>query len=342
MKQPLSTPEKPTGESQEKHADNAQAQPPDMENSVSAGDGGGTKAASASPNNTQRSEMNSSKKTSGAGQSGTETQNAIELLKADHQEVNQLFESFKNAKGRHQRNKLINQIAVALSVHTIIEEEIFYPACREHDVEEDDIDEAQVEHDTVKMLVRELLNGNLDDDYYDAKVAVLSEYVKHHVKEEEELVNGIFARLEKTDCDLKELGQELKERKDELMENEERLLERPPRIRSLNMLSQSSGSSGRPGGNGDNWRHLQSDDRGRSPRSGGWRGEETGGRDYGDYFQGEDREFDQDRFRGGSEGGGRRYGSGRYRDEPEDRPSGWYGASEGHSAGARRGRQRDY
>jgi len=361
MKQPLSTPEKPAGESQEKHADTVEAQPPQAETSLNAVDDGGTKAASASPTHNQRSEMNSPRKTSGTGKSGTENQNAIELLKADHQEVNQLFESFKNAKGRHQRKKLIEQIAVALGAHTIIEEEIFYPTCSKHGIEEDDLDEAQVEHDTIKMLVQELLDGNLDDDYFDAKVTVLSEYVKHHVKEEEEPEKGIFARVEKAGVDLAELGQELKERKDELMEYEERLLDRPPRIRSLHVLNQSLGSSGRSRDERGEGRHLQSESGRRSgggyageregglygssryPSQAGWRGEEAGGRGYGENFYGTDRDSDEDRFRGGPEGGGGRYGFGRGRGEPDDRPGGWYGDRNGHSAAARRGgRQRDY
>lgn len=171
--------------------------------------------------------------------SAKKTQNAIELLKADHREVDQLFEKFKSAKGRSQRKMLIEKIAIALNAHTMLEEEIFYPACSEHGIEEDDLDEAQVEHDTLKLLVRELVNGHLDDDYYDAKVTVLSEYVKHHVEEEEEPEKGIFARAEKAGLDLVELGHEIKERKEELMEDEERLLARPPRIRSLHIAIRS-------------------------------------------------------------------------------------------------------
>jgi len=171
-------------------------------------------------------------------------QNAIELLKADHREVDQLFDQFQGAKGRQQRKKLVRQIATALNAHTIIEEEIFYPACSKHGIEEDDLDEAQVEHDTIKLLVRELMEGSLDDDYYDAKMTVLSDYVKHHVGEEEEPQKGIFARVEKTDLDLEELGRELEDRKDQLMEHAERLTERPPRIRSLTLGRQRSPASG--------------------------------------------------------------------------------------------------
>jgi len=176
-----------------------------------------------------------SKKTPETG----EKKDAIELLKADHREVEQLFSQFESAKGRQQRRKLVEKIAAALTAHTIIEEEIFYPACREQDVEEDDLDEAQVEHDAVKILVSDLIKGSQDDDYYEAKVTVLSEYVKHHVGEEEKAGDGIFARAKSAGVDLVELGQEMQSRKDELMADQKRLLSRPPEIRSLDLFQQS-------------------------------------------------------------------------------------------------------
>ena len=191
--------------------------------------------------------------------------NAIELLKADHREVDGFFTQFKSAKSRQQREKLIERIAAALSAHTMIEEEIFYPACSEHGIEEDDLDEAQVEHDTIKLLVRELVEGRLADDYFNAKVTVLSEYVKHHVEEEEEPEKGIFARAEKAGLDLAELGEELKERKDELMADPERLLARPPRIRSLHLSSRSARHSAVP--------RYSEDRREEHPGHPGWQGE---------------------------------------------------------------------
>jgi len=278
---------------------------------------------------------NSSRKTQEAGKSGTENQNAIELLKADHREVEQLFEQFKSAKGRQQRRKLVKQIATALNAHTIIEEEIFYQACSEHGVEEDQLDEAQVEHDTVKLLVRELLENELDDDYYDAKVTVLSEYVKHHVKEEEEPEKGIFARLEKTDADLADLGRELKQRKEELMEDSDRLVTRPPRIRSLYLDSLSSASR-------SSWQRSSEDreQRGQSahredfPR-GASRGADIFGAEEGSgYYRGSDRDWRE-----------REHYDDRYEDQPQrsyrsdfsEGRGGWYGDPRGHSEAARRG-----
>jgi hypothetical protein len=173
------------------------------------------------------------------------TQSAIELLKADHREVEQLFEQYKTSRRRQQRGKLVEKIAVALTAHTILEEQIFYPTCSEHGVEEDQLEEAQVEHDTVKLLVRELLEGDLDEDYFDAKVTVLSEYVKHHVHEEEMPLDGIFARAEKSDIDLDALGEELQELKEQLMEDQNRLLSRPPRFRAFHLSGRSRGTGGR-------------------------------------------------------------------------------------------------
>jgi hemerythrin superfamily protein len=160
---------------------------------------------------------------------------AIDLLKADHREVEQLFKQFESSTGRQQRKKLIEKIAAALTAHTIIEEEIFYPACRDKDVDHDELDEAQVEHDTVKLLVADLLKSSQDDDYYQAKVTVLSEYVKHHVGEEEDPSDGIFARAKSAQLDMAQLGEKLQARKDKLMSDEKRLIGRPPKIRSLDL-----------------------------------------------------------------------------------------------------------
>jgi hemerythrin superfamily protein len=181
----------------------------------------------------------------GAKASG-ETKDAIELLKADHREVEQLFKQIESAKGP-QRKKLVEKIGAALTAHTIIEEEIFYPACREKGVDHDDLDEAQVEHDTVKLLVADLLKSSHKDEYFDAKVTVLSEYVKHHVGEEEHPSDGIFARAKSAGLDMDGLGKKLQARKDELMSDEKRLIGRPQKIRSLDLshLSQEYGDMSR-------------------------------------------------------------------------------------------------
>ena len=100
-------------------------------------------------------------------------------------------------------------------MHTTIEEEIFYPEER-GEVEDDMLDEAYVEHDGAKKLIAEIEAMKPADEYYDAKVKVLGEYIKHHVKEEEQ-PGGIFAQAKKGDEDLDAMGERLKARKEELM-----------------------------------------------------------------------------------------------------------------------------
>ena len=140
---------------------------------------------------------------------------AIALLKADHRAVEELFEKYENARSSTQKQTLAKKIATELVIHTMIEEEIFYPALRGK-IEEDILDEAYVEHDGAKVMVAELLAGGPGDDFYDAKVKVLSEEIKHHVHEEE-MRDGMFAQARKTDVDMGELGDEMAARKEKLM-----------------------------------------------------------------------------------------------------------------------------
>ncbi|NOT39997.1 MAG: hemerythrin domain-containing protein [Alphaproteobacteria bacterium] len=143
---------------------------------------------------------------------GADQANAIVLLEADHLAVAELFEEYEDARGKQQKSKVARQICLELSVHTMIEEELLYPVCRGGAVEEDLLDEAYVEHDGAKMLIAELLAGTPDDEFYDAKVKVLSEMIKHHVKEEEQ-PGGLFAQVKKADIDLDALGARMAERK---------------------------------------------------------------------------------------------------------------------------------
>ncbi|MEI9851828.1 MAG: hemerythrin domain-containing protein [Sphingomonas sp.] len=140
---------------------------------------------------------------------------AIALLKADHRKVEALFEQFEKATAASAKQKLAHQICTELKVHTSIEEEIFYPAFRGK-IEDDTLDEAYVEHDGAKMLVNEIEAGNPEDEFYDAKVHVLSEEIKHHVHEEEMPSEGMFAQCRKTDVDLVALGEAMLARKLEL------------------------------------------------------------------------------------------------------------------------------
>ena len=141
---------------------------------------------------------------------------AIALLKADHRKVEGLFEDFEKATGSAKKAALVRKICTELTVHTMIEEDIFYPACRGK-IEEDTLDEAYVEHDGAKMLIAELIDSEPDDAFYDAKVKVLSEEIKHHVKEEEARSEGMFAQARDAGLDMDALGDAMRERKAELM-----------------------------------------------------------------------------------------------------------------------------
>ena len=140
---------------------------------------------------------------------------AVALLKEDHRTVEDLFSQFEKASGEGRKQKLATQICLELSVHAKIEEEIFYPAC-EGKVEEDLLKEAYVEHDGAKLLIAEILAGEPSDEFYDAKVTVLQEQIEHHVKEEEQRLEGLFAQARKADLDMDALGEQLAVRKQEL------------------------------------------------------------------------------------------------------------------------------
>jgi hypothetical protein len=144
------------------------------------------------------------------------SQDAIALLKADHRQVEEWFDQFESTRSDDRKKKLAGQICQALEVHTQIEAEIFYPAFLEATEEEDIHHEAEVEHDSAKKLIAEIEGSGPDDEYYDAKVKVLSEMIKHHVNEEEQR-GGMFAKARESDMDLKALGEQLATRKQELM-----------------------------------------------------------------------------------------------------------------------------
>ncbi len=137
---------------------------------------------------------------------------AIALLKADHRKVEDLFEKYEKSRGK--KADLAKKICTELLIHTAIEEEILYPACKGV-VEMDMLDEAYVEHDGAKLMIAEIESGTPKDAFYDAKVKVLSEEIKHHVKEEEQR-DGLFAQLRKSDVDLEALGKKMQARKGEL------------------------------------------------------------------------------------------------------------------------------
>jgi hypothetical protein len=140
---------------------------------------------------------------------------AVTLLKQDHREVEGWFDEYEQLEDQAEKQALFNQIALALKVHCQIEEEIFYPEDR-GEVEDDMLDEAYVEHAGAKNLIAEIEQMDPSEEFYDAKVKVLGEYIKHHVREEEQ-PGGIFAQAKKGSEDLDEMGERLKARKQALM-----------------------------------------------------------------------------------------------------------------------------
>ena len=164
---------------------------------------------------TARSQSASKKSPKQTRRTGKRDPLAIILLKKDHREVAAWFEEYEQLDAEADKLALFNQIALALKVHTRIEEEIFYPEER-GDVEDDMLDEAYVEHDGAKKLIAEIEAMKPGEEFYDAKVKVLGEYITHHVKEEEQ-PGGIFAQAKRGDEDLDAMGQRLKARKEQLM-----------------------------------------------------------------------------------------------------------------------------
>jgi hemerythrin superfamily protein len=164
----------------------------------------------------------------------TKPVDAVQLLKNDHRTVEGLFEEFENAKGGKAKQRIANQICMELIVHAQIEEEIFYPAVKDA-VEEEIYTEAHVEHDGAKVLIAEILDGDPDDEFYDANVKVLSEMIKHHVKEEEQR-DGMFAQAKQGDVDLVEVGEQLAQRKADLTRIYERNGLPRPKTRTLKKM----------------------------------------------------------------------------------------------------------
>lgn len=156
----------------------------------------------------------SQRKTAPESKTSSKSKDATTLLRADHKLVASLFEQYESAKTTAKKKALVAQICQELTVHAQIEEEIFYPqvqaALKDHEL----VPEAVVEHATLKDLIAQIEDAEPDGDMYDARVKVLSEYVQHHVKEEQ---NEIFPKVKETNLDLNAIGEELTARKEELL-----------------------------------------------------------------------------------------------------------------------------
>jgi len=134
---------------------------------------------------------------------------AIALLMEDHEYVKKAFRAFEKMDEEDQP-ALVKQVCAALKVHTKIEEEIFYPAVRRAIKDEDLMNEAEVEHDSAKSLIKQLERMKPSDPKFAATFTVLGEYVNHHVKEEEE---EMFPKVRRARVNLKALGARLMGRK---------------------------------------------------------------------------------------------------------------------------------
>ena len=144
---------------------------------------------------------------------------AIAMLQDDHNEVKKIFKQFKQLleddAPHAEKAALVKKACNALLIHTKIEEEIFYPAVRKATRDDELMDEATVEHDGAKQLIDQLLDMMPGEDMYDAKFIVLSEQVKHHIKEEDE---KMFPEARESKVDLMRLGAQMEKRKLELQE----------------------------------------------------------------------------------------------------------------------------
>ncbi|HEX2828463.1 MAG TPA: hemerythrin domain-containing protein [Burkholderiales bacterium] len=156
------------------------------------------------------SRKSASKKSARASRGATD---ALTLLRTDHQNVQKLFDQFEKTRSDDRKKALAERICNELTVHAQIEEEIFYPAARGAIRDKDLIAEATVEHQSAKDLIAQIEGGG-SGEMWEAKVKVLGEYIKHHVKEEQ---NELFPQVRKTKLDTKALGEQLEARKMELM-----------------------------------------------------------------------------------------------------------------------------
>lgn len=146
-----------------------------------------------------------------AGSSRASHMNAVAMLKEDHDRVLELLHRFGRARREAQKQSLADRICADLTLHAQIEEEIFYPALREATGEHDLVDEAEVEHGSAKLLIAQIRSGKVGDPQWDARVKVLGEYVRHHIREEQ---REIFPRARAAKAlDLREMGERIARRK---------------------------------------------------------------------------------------------------------------------------------
>ncbi|HEY9024539.1 MAG TPA: hemerythrin domain-containing protein [Burkholderiaceae bacterium] len=147
---------------------------------------------------------------------------ATTLLRADHKKVTALFEQYETLRSAARKKELVAKICQELEIHSQLEEEIFYPAVKQALKDKELVPEALVEHDSLKALIAQVKDVEPDGEMFDAKVKVMSEYVKHHVKEEQ---NEMFPKARAGRLDLNELGARIAQRKEELMTGQQQSVE---------------------------------------------------------------------------------------------------------------------
>ena len=158
--------------------------------------------------------MATAAKKTAAKKAPSKPQDAIAMLRADHAKVSALFAEFEKARSSTKKMALVGTICAELSVPAQVEEEVFYPAVKAALKDKSLIPEAVVEQATMKALISQIEGVAPDGEMYDAKVKVLAEYVKHHVKEEH---TEMFPRAKSTRLDMAALGAQMAQRKAELM-----------------------------------------------------------------------------------------------------------------------------
>jgi hypothetical protein len=142
----------------------------------------------------------------------SEEDDAIAMLKRDHDNVKALFDQFEKAERKAEKQKIVKQALEELRIHSTLEEEIFYPAVREQ-LKNGIMNEADEEHHVAKVLIAELDTIGSDNDHFDAKFTVLSESVRHHIKEEED---EMLPKARDLKIDFQALGEKMERRKAEL------------------------------------------------------------------------------------------------------------------------------
>ncbi len=143
-----------------------------------------------------------------------EPADAIAMLRADHAAVGEMFAEYEETRSTPDKKALVAEICMALRVHTQIEEEIFYPEVKTTLKDKSLVPQATVDHRGVKDLIAQLQGIEPDGDAYDAKVRVLSAYVRHHVRDAND---EMFPQAKASSLDMIDIGARMAARRDDLM-----------------------------------------------------------------------------------------------------------------------------